>query len=131
MRPSCVSTTKDWWPAVWPGVGMTRTPAAISASSPSSSSSVAPGKSIVLSGSAQPRIERVAQRIAEEVEPEHGEADGDARCDREPRRALEELHARAAEHETPRRRRLEHAEAEERQRRLEQDRLAEERGHHD
>src|SRR2546427_11759092 len=78
------------------------------------------------SGRSQPRIERVAERVPEQVEAEHREADRDARGDREPWRLLEELHAGAAEHESPRRRRLEHPETEERERGFEQDRLHQE-----
>src|SRR6267143_2661356 len=45
----------------------------------------------------QPGIERVAQRIAEEIEREHGEADGQAREDGHPRRGLRELDGRATQ----------------------------------
>ena len=37
IEPSSHSTTSDWWPSTWPGVGMTCTPGSSSAS-PSSSS---------------------------------------------------------------------------------------------
>src|SRR3972149_292255 len=49
----------------------------------------------------QLRIEGVAQRVAEEVEPEDREADRDARGDREPRGLVEEGHALAPEHQAP------------------------------
>src|SRR5262249_10095399 len=75
---------------------------------------------------AQAWIERVTQRVAEEVEGEHGQADGETREDRHPGRLLGELHGGATKHEAPRRRRLGHAKAQERQRRLEQDGLPEE-----
>src|SRR5437763_16886404 len=71
----------------------------------------------------QPRIERVAERIAEQIEGEHGEADRHARENGHPGRRLGELDGRAAQHEAPGRRRLLHAEAEERQRRLGENRL--------
>src|SRR5688572_28276672 len=61
------------------------------------------------------RVERVAQRVAEEVEAEHRERDRDPRRDGEPRRALEELHAGPAEHEAPGGHGLGDAEAEERE----------------
>src|SRR4030095_9528320 len=54
----------------------------------------------------QLRVERVAQRIAEEVEREDGEADRKPGEDGHPRRRLRELHRRAPPHEPPRRRRL-------------------------
>src|SRR5689334_18377198 len=51
-----------------------------------------------------PRVERIAQAVAEEVEARHGERDGDARRDREPRRAGE-IDLRIVEHVAPARRR--------------------------
>src|SRR5712691_9142197 len=69
------------------------------------------------------RVESVAQRVAEEVEREDREADRKPGEDRHPRRRLGELNGGAAKHEAPRGGRLRHAEAEERERRLEQDRL--------
>ena len=77
----------------------------------------------------QLRIEPVAQGVAEQVEAEHGERDGDAREDRDPRRALGVFRP-APQHQAPGRDRLLHAEAEKRQRRLEQDRLSDGRRHH-
>src|SRR2546428_6954251 len=61
----------------------------------------------------QPGVERVAQRIAEQIEGEDGEADREPGEDRHPRRRLGELDGGAAEHQAPRRRRLRHAQAEE------------------
>src|SRR5215472_14822758 len=80
---------------------------------------------------AQLRVERVAQRVAEEIEGEHGEADGEAGKDGHPRRRLREVHRRAAEHEAPRRGGLLDAEPEKGERGFEEDGLAEERGEHD
>ena len=74
---------------------------------------------------AQARVERVAQRVAEEVESEYAEADREAREDRHPGRGFGELHRGAAQHQSPGRGRLLHAQAEEGERGLEQDRLAE------
>src|SRR5437660_6735806 len=71
------------------------------------------------------RIPRVPKRITEEVEAQHGQADGEAGEDREPRRLLHEGAAGAREHQAPRRRRRLRADAQERQGRLDQDRVAE------
>src|SRR5262249_27993723 len=59
------------------------------------------------------RIPGVAQRVAEQVEPEHGEADRQTREDRQPRRLLHEGASRAGEHEPPRWRGRLRADAEE------------------
>ena len=73
----------------------------------------------------QLRVERVPERIAEEVEAEHAEADRDAREQRDPRRLLGVRRGGAREHQAPRRRRLRRAEPQVRQGRLGQDRGAE------
>src|SRR5262245_5280497 len=83
-----------------------------------------------LSGSALPstpelRIPRVTKRITEEVEAQDGQADGQAGEDREPRRLLHERAAGARQHQAPGRRGRLGADAEERERRLDQDRVAE------
>src|SRR5207249_4840366 len=75
---------------------------------------------------AQLRIERVPERIAEQVEGEDRQADREAREEPHPRRRLREVHRRSAQHQPPRGRRFLHAEAEEGEGRLEQDGLAEE-----
>src|SRR5215510_4060321 len=80
---------------------------------------------------AQFRVERVAQRVAEEVEREYRQADREPGEDGHPGRRLRKLHRRAPQHEPPRCRRLLHAETEEGQRRLEENRLAEEGGEKD
>src|SRR2546428_2343574 len=71
------------------------------------------------------RIPRVPQRITEEVKAQHGQADRQAREDREPRGLLHERAARAAEHQAPRRGRRLGADAEEGERRLDQNGVAE------
>src|SRR2546427_6777944 len=68
----------------------------------------------------QPRIERVADALAEQVVREHGEEDGEARIDRQPPRELDDFLA-LVEDVAPRRVRRTHAEAEERQARLGED----------
>src|SRR5688572_2154479 len=75
------------------------------------------------SANAEAGIERIAQRVADQVEGEDGEADGQSGEDGQPRRALGELEAAAAQHQPPRGRRLGDAEAEEAERRFEQDGL--------
>src|ERR1700682_4707915 len=74
---------------------------------------------------AELRIERIPQRIAEEVEGEDGQADRDAWEDAHPRRGLGNLDGRAPQHQSPGRRGLLDAQAQKGQRGLEQDRLAE------
>ena len=65
----------------------------------------------VLSSATKPRVEDVAQRVAEHVEPEHGQGDRDSGPDRHPRRAEHVRPARARQHRAPRRIRRWHAEA--------------------
>src|SRR5215813_14971074 len=57
-------------------------------------------------------VERVAERIAEKIEGEYGQTDGEPREHGHPGRRLGEVHGRAAQHEPPRRGRLLHPEAE-------------------
>src|SRR2546425_6446524 len=71
------------------------------------------------------RIPRVTKRITEEVEAQDGQADRQAGKDREPRRLLHERAPGARQHQAPRRRRRLRADAQERERRLDQDRVAE------
>ena len=73
-------------------------------------------------------IERVAQGIAEQVEAEHREADSDSLEDRYPGGALGVLLGPALEHQAPGRSRFLNPQPQERQNRLEQDRLADEAG---
>src|SRR5262249_49398814 len=61
------------------------------------------------SRSPQARIEHITQRVAEEVEGEHGEADRDAGNDRQVRVRLEVARPGAAEHRAPGRRWRQHA----------------------
>src|SRR3974390_3141212 len=77
---------------------------------------------------AQPRIEDVAQRVAEQVSAEHRQADGGAREDHQPGRGAYVFGRRIRQHAAPGRMRLRYPEAEERQRCLSQDRSAELRG---
>src|SRR5215831_21357486 len=86
---------------------------------------VPPGLGLPLSSTPQLRIPRVTKRITEEVEAQDRQADGQAREDREPRSLLHEGATRARQHEAPRRRGRLGADAEERERRLDQDRVAE------
>jgi hypothetical protein len=76
-------------------------------------------------GSAGPQlgIQRISQRVAEQIEAEHGKADGETREDRHPRRAFGIFLRTPAQHEAPSGRRLLHAQAKVRQGRLDQDRL--------
>src|SRR5215468_6042116 len=60
-------------------------------------------------GAAQAGVERVAQGVAQQVRAEHGEADGDAREQDQPRRLLRVLRGRHRQHAAPRRVRLGHA----------------------
>src|SRR5207245_3107332 len=69
----------------------------------------------------EPRVPRVPQRITEQIESEHRQADREAREDREPGRLLHEGAPRAAQHQAPRRRRRLSPQAQEAQRRLDQD----------
>src|SRR2546425_769428 len=71
------------------------------------------------------RIPRVPQRITEEVEAQDGQADRQAREYREPRGLLHERAAGARQHQAPRRGRRLGPDAEEGERRLDQDRVAE------
>src|SRR5439155_27261666 len=78
------------------------------------------------------RIPRVPQRITEEVEAQDGQADRQTGKDREPGRLLHERAAGAAQHQAPRRSRRLGPDAEERERRLDQDGIAEpDRGDHE
>src|SRR5215831_16501179 len=70
-------------------------------------------------------VPRVAERVAEQIEAEHGETDGQARKDREPRRLLHERAAGAAQHEPPGRRGRLGTEPEEAERGLNQNGVAE------
>src|SRR2546426_1618459 len=70
------------------------------------------------------RIPRVPQSITEEVEAQHGQADRQAREDREPRGLLHERAARAAEHQAPGGRGRLSPQPEEAQRCFDQDRVA-------
>src|SRR5262245_1305706 len=54
-------------------------------------------------------VEPIAQRVAEQVEAEHGERDGNARVDRHPWRALGIFLGTTAQHQAPRGYRLLHA----------------------
>src|SRR5438105_15380924 len=65
----------------------------------------------------QPRIEGVADPLAEQVVGEHGDEDGDAGIDRQPPRQLDDFLA-LVEDVAPRRVRRAHAQAEERETRL-------------
>src|SRR5215831_11437277 len=85
---------------------------------------VPPGLGLPLPSTPQLRIPRVTKRITEEVEAQDGQADGHAREDREPRGLLHEGAARTRQHEAPRRRRRLGPDTEERERRLDQDRVA-------
>src|SRR6267378_520908 len=69
---------------------------------------------------AQPRIERVADPLAEQVVREHGQQDGKPRIDRQPPRELDDFLA-LVQDVAPRRVRRTHAEAEEGQARLGED----------
>src|SRR5262245_6973621 len=78
-----------------------------------------------LSPTPELRIPRVTKRITEEVEAQDGQADRHAGEDRKPRRLLHERTAGARQHQAPGRRGRLRADAEERERRLDQDRVAE------
>src|SRR5678815_1799495 len=80
---------------------------------------------IALAPGAELGVPGVAQRIAEEVESEHGEADREAREHREPGRLFHERAPRAAQHQAPRRYGRLGPHAEKAQRRLDQDGVAE------
>src|SRR5262249_60606024 len=58
---------------------------------------------------ALPRIENVAQRIAEKIRSEHREADGDTGKDDEPRRRADILGGGLRQHAAPGRKRLRRA----------------------
>src|SRR2546428_666190 len=88
-----------------------------------------PGDSIL--AHAQARVEGAAQRVAEEVGAQHGDHDGQAGERRDPPGAADVV-AALADHPAPARRGRLHAEAQERQRRLDDDQLGElEARHHD
>src|SRR6266852_6672200 len=80
------------------------------------------------SGAPQSWIERVAKGIAEEIRAEDGQADGDTREEHEVRRLLRVLRRRDREHAAPRRVWLGDAQAQEGQRRLDENGAAELRG---
>src|SRR5262249_3152623 len=88
-------------------------------------SMVPPGIRTALPSTPQLRIPRVPKRITEEVEAQDGQADGQPGKDREPRSLLHERPAGARQHQAPRRRWRLGADAEERERRFDQDRVAE------
>src|SRR5262245_52499542 len=88
---------------------------------PSCTSEYKPGRS---AAAAQLRIPGVAERVAEEIEREHGQADRQPRKDGEPGRLLHEGAARAAQHQPPGRCRRLRADAEERQCGFDEDRVA-------
>src|SRR5947207_15825147 len=67
-----------------------------------------------------PRVERVAQSISKQVEGEHRQQQRGAREDHVPPRRVEDRRCRG-DHLAPARRRRSHADAQERQRGLEQD----------
>src|SRR5437667_10388523 len=71
------------------------------------------------------RVPRIPQGITEKVEAEHRQADRETGKDREPGRLLHERPARARQHQPPRRCGRLGAHAEEGERRLDQDRVAE------
>ena len=71
------------------------------------------------------RIEDVAQRIAQEIRAEDGEAEGEAGEDHEPRRGADILRGRLRKHAAPGRMRLGNAETEEGERGFGQDGRAE------
>src|ERR1700733_12770571 len=54
-------------------------------------------KQVRRSWDVHPRIERIAQAVAEEIEARHGQRDGEARRNRKPRRAGE-IDLRVVEH---------------------------------
>src|SRR6185437_12388269 len=87
-----------------------------------------PGERDVWSGAAQARIQRVAERVAQQVRAEDGQADREAGEQHEPRRLLRVLRGGDREHAAPRRIRLRHTQAQERQSGLDQDGAAELRG---
>src|SRR5712691_8697872 len=68
----------------------------------------------------QPRVEGVADGVAHEVEADHGDEEGDARAEDDPRGLLE-IAAAGVDHAAPRGLRRLDAEAEERQRGFGQD----------
>src|SRR5262249_24979982 len=80
----------------------------------------------------EPRVERVAQAVAEQIEPEHGDEDRQAGEERDPRVRLDERDV-GLEIPAPTRRRRLRAEPKERKRRLHDDRRrdAERRRHDD
>src|SRR5215469_10570732 len=89
---------------------------------PALSSGRGPGSATVLStldrfiSTALPRIENVAQCIAEKIGAEHREADGDAGEDDEPRRRADIFGGRLRQHAAPGWIRLGHSQPKERQR---------------
>src|SRR5437868_4087071 len=80
-------------------------------------------EAILAPPSRQPGIERGAEPVAEEVEAQHGHEDRDAGREAEPGRDLEVLVA-LAQHRAPARGRRADPDAEERERRLGDDRRA-------
>src|SRR5215813_10883978 len=100
-----------------------RMAAAISEAGIQHSPSEAMSSSFVESGSGVPkaRVQSVAKRVAEQTRSEHGQADGDAREEHEPRRLLCILRGGDREHASPRGIGLGYAQAEEGQGRLDED----------
>src|SRR6266852_4952539 len=80
---------------------------------------------------AQLGIQGIAERVAEQTEAENGERDRKTRKDGDPWRRRGVFLGAALQHQAPCRRRLLHAEPKIGQRRLRQDRLADEGGQHD
>src|SRR6185369_12474932 len=116
MAPPTSTSLADCWAA------------AGSALTASRSASVARVRIVVVmsapegwSGLLEAWIERVAQAVAEEVEAEHGDEDGQAGEQRQPHVGLDERHVGFQVPAPARRRRLS-AQAQERQRRLHDDR---------
>src|SRR6266487_305529 len=76
-------------------------------------------------------IEVVTQAVAEQIEGEYCNTDGNAREQNHPRRLTVKVSGVARQHQAPGRGRLLYAEPQKRQRCLRQDRLRDERGQHD
>src|SRR5215468_12434197 len=72
-------------------------------------------------GPAETRVQHVAEGVAEHVEAEHGQRDGQAWVDRHPRCLREERAPGTGEHGAPRRIRRRDTEAQEGERRLRED----------
>src|SRR6266404_1875040 len=119
MRPSSIATS--------PRNGAAPVPSTTSPSRISRSSAIAALLRLdddLVGDAAEPRVEDVAQAVAEEVEPEHGEHDREPGEDRHPDARLDEV-PRRREHVPPRGLRRLRAEPEEAEERLPEDRLGE------